>query len=172
MKNLSLLLIILLLVGCTAENEVVYTQNISFTVAENEVNIGMNQLGNLLLTLPLDSILKANNSDIAHLNKMQLISATLNANDTNLNKKEITEFRIDIAGDLANNQPGKPFTLASTKEVSASTQLKTFDTDISDMYSGRAIYLLPIGTFTKNQPAPFSMQLKLQWKMVLGQINK
>jgi len=171
MKNIWLISIAFVFFGCSSEKEVVYTQSLSFTVYENEVNVGMNQLGNLLLVLPLDSILKANNSDIGHFNKMQLIEATLIANDTNLNRKDFSEFRLDMAGDLNNNQPGKPFTLASTNEISAITPLKTFDTDISDMYSGRAIYLLPIGTFSKNHPRPFSMQLKLKWKMKLGQIN-
>jgi hypothetical protein len=39
-----------------------------------------------------------------------------------------------MAGDLNNNQPGKPFTLASSNEISVITPLKTFNTDISDMY--------------------------------------
>jgi len=171
MKNILLFFLSIFLVGCAAEKEVDFDQSLSFTVYENEVNAGMNQLGNLLLVLPLDSILKANKSDIGHLNRMQLIEATLIANDTNLNRKDFSEFRLDMAGDLNNNQPGKPFTLASTNEVSAITKLKTFNTDISDMYTGRAIYLLPIGTFSKNHSRQFSMQLKLKWRMKLGQLN-
>jgi hypothetical protein len=171
MKYPILFFIVLLISNCTSKKEVKYTQTISFTVYENEINVGMNQMGNLLLILPLDSILKVNNSNIGHLNKMQLDEATLISNDTNLNKKLISEFRLDLAGDLPNNQPGKPFTLANCKEISEITQLKTSKTDISEMYSGRAIYLLPIGTFIKNHPKPFSLKLILKWKMTVGQIN-
>jgi hypothetical protein len=171
MKYIITFLIISSLFSCTAEKEIIYTQTVSFTVYEDEVNVGMNQLGNILLILPLDSIFKSNNSDIGHLNKMHLQEATLIANDTNLNKKDMSEFRLDMAGDLANSQPGKPFTLASSKEILATTILKTYPTDISEMYSGRAIYLLPIGTFSKNHPKPFSLQLILKWKMKLGQIK-
>ncbi len=171
MRKLSLFILSIFLFGCAAEKEVDFDQSLSFTVYENEVNAGMNQLGNLLLVLPLDSILKANKSDIGHLNKMQLIQATLIANDTNLIRKDLSEFRLDMAGDLNNNQPGKPFSLASSNEISAITTLKTFNTDIADMYSGRAIYLLPIGTFSKNHPRPFSLQLKLKWRLKLGQVN-
>jgi hypothetical protein len=171
MKKILFVIVSTFLFGCAAEKDVDFEQTLSFTVYENEVNVGMNQLGNLLLVLPLDSILKANKSDIGHLNKMQLNEATLIANDTNLFRKDLSEFRLDMAGDLNNNQPGKPFTLASSNEISAITRLKTYNTDISDMYSGRAIYLLPIGTFSKNHPRPFSMELKLKWRMKLGQIN-
>jgi hypothetical protein len=89
MRKLSLFILSIFLFGCAAEKEVDFDQSLSFTVYENEVNAGMNQLGNLLLVLPLDSILKANKSDIGHLNKMQLIQATLIANDTNLIRKDL-----------------------------------------------------------------------------------
>jgi len=169
MKNSWIALLAFLLVSCASEKEVEYMQTLSFTVAENEVNVGMNQLGNILLMLPLDSILKANKSDIARLNKMVLIEAILIANDSNLTNKNVTEFRLDMAGDLAHNQPGKPFTLASSKEITSKTELKPTKIDISEMYSGKPIFLLPIGTFTESQPKPFSMKLVLKWNMKLGQ---
>ena len=62
MKKILFVIVSTFLFGCAAEKEVDFEQTLSFTVYENEVNVGMNQLGNLLLALPLDSILKANKS--------------------------------------------------------------------------------------------------------------